>query len=160
MERQSNGVGKFLFCSVVIEEVKSFLLIFHKGRGFQGGWSILAEKIRNLGVISSDEFRGVVSPLKERSIQKERLVSGTYAEVIRKVSGVVGDAVWLQLGESEVKSREEQLRKCLVGWLGDVLDPLLEIFSLESVVTNLWSLKRGKEGGWEDLSVWGNTAFA
>lgn len=59
-----------------------------------------------------------------------------------------------------MKSREEQLRKCLVGWLGEVLDPLLDIFSLESVVTNLWSLKRGKEGGWEDLSVWGNTAFA
>ena len=158
MERQSNGVGKFLFCSVVIEEVKSFLLIFHKGRGFQGGWSILAEKIRNLGVISSDEFRGVVSPLKERSIQKERLVSGTYAEVIRKVSGVVGDAVWLQLGESEVKSREEQLRKCLVGWLGEVLDPLLDIFSLESVVTNLWSLKRGRGGeGGGKILVFGGT---
>lgn len=117
----------------------------------------MAKKLHILGVISSNEFRGVVSLSKERSFQNERLVNETYAEVVRKVPSMVGDAIWLQLGGSEVKSREEQLRKCLIGWLGKVLDPFLNIFSLKNVVTGLWSLK-GRGG--EDLSVWGNFIFA
>ena len=117
----------------------------------------MAKKLHILGVISSNEFRGVVSPSKERSFQNERLVNETYAEVVRKVPSMVGDAIWLQLGGSEVKSREEQLRKCLIGWLGKVLDPFLNIFSLKNVVTGLWSLK-GRGGGLKIL-VFGGTLF-
>ncbi|RVX04415.1 hypothetical protein CK203_018536 [Vitis vinifera] len=89
--------------------------------GLLRGWSILAKKLHILGVISSNEFRGVVSLSKERSFQNERLVNETYAEVVRKVPSMVGDAIWLQLGGSEVKSREEQLRKCLIEWLRKIL---------------------------------------
>ena len=38
------------------------------------------------------------------------LIGGTYSEVVRKDLGMVGEAFWLQLGESEVKSREKRLR--------------------------------------------------
>ena len=66
----------------------------------------MAEKLCSLGVIPSVEIRGMVTLSKARSIQKEGPVSRSFAEVVRKDLGVVGDAVCLQPGESEVKSRE------------------------------------------------------
>ena len=51
-----------------------------------------------------------------------------------------------------MKRREEQLRRHLVGWSGAVSDLLPDIFSLKSVVTDLWSLKRGVK-----ISVFGGT---
>ena len=115
LECRSNGAGRFLFCSVVTEEAKRFLLIFPKERGFQRGWSMLVKKLRVLGVLPLAEYRGVFSPAEARSILKEGTVRGSFVEVVRKEPGGVGEVVWLQLRESEVKSREEQLRRCLVG---------------------------------------------
>ena len=66
----------------------------------------MAEKLCSLGVIPSVEIRGMVTLSKARSIQKEGPVSGSFAEVVSKDLGVVGDAVCLQPGECEVKSRE------------------------------------------------------
>ena len=72
LEHRLNGAGKYLFCSVVTEEVKRFSF---EGRGFHGGWAVLAEKLRSLGVIPSVEIRGVVSPVKARRTQNEGTVN-------------------------------------------------------------------------------------
>ena len=95
LEHRLNGVGRFLFWSVVTEKVKRFSLIILEGRGFHGGWLVLVEKLRSLalGVIPLAEIRGLVSPLKLRNIQKEGPLSGSFAEVVRKDLGVGGDAV-------------------------------------------------------------------
>ena len=72
LEHRLNGAGKYLFCSVVTEEVKRFSF---EGRGFHGGWAVLAEKLRSLGVIPSVEIRGVVSPVKARRTQNKGTVN-------------------------------------------------------------------------------------
>lgn len=42
-----------------------------------------------------------------------------------------------------MKCKEDQLRRCLVGWFGKGSDLLPDFFSVKSVVTNLWSFKGG-----------------
>ena len=72
LEHWLNGAERYLFCSVVIEEVKRFLF---EEKGFHGGWVVLAEKLRSLGVILSVEIRGIVSPIKARRTQNEGTVN-------------------------------------------------------------------------------------
>ena len=55
----------------------------------------------------------------------------------------MGEAVWLWLGESEVKRKEEQLRKGLVGWFREAVDPFPNLSLVQSAVSRLWSLKEG-----------------
>ncbi|KAL6345764.1 hypothetical protein AAG906_017509 [Vitis piasezkii] len=121
LESHSNGAGEFWFCFVVAEEGNRFALIFCEGRGLHGGWVVLAEKLQSLGFIPLVETREVASLAKVRS--KPRVVKdfGSFAELVRKDLGVVGDALWLQIGEREVLHREE--------------------FLMKNCVTNLWSLK-------------------
>lgn len=89
-----NGAGRFLFCFVVAEEEKRFSLVFPKGTGFHGGWSVLVEKLRSLGVAPSSEVRRVGSPAKVRSISRETTL-GSFADVIRKAHGVASETVWV-----------------------------------------------------------------
>lgn len=89
-----NGAGRFLFCFVVAEEEKRFLLVFPKGTGFHGGWLVLVEKLRSLGVAPSSEVRRVGSPAKVRSISRETTL-GSFADVIRKAHGVASETVWV-----------------------------------------------------------------
>ena len=51
-----NRARRFLFCKVVMAKSKSFSLVFLEGKGNNGGWFILAEKLRSLGVVPF--FRG------------------------------------------------------------------------------------------------------
>ena len=63
LERRLNEAWRFLLCFVLAEEENRFSLVFPEGRGFHGGWSILAEKLRYLGVASSAEARRVSGSL-------------------------------------------------------------------------------------------------
>ena len=147
LERRLNKSGRFLFCSIVAEGAKRSSLIFLEGRGLHRGWFVLVEKLCHLGVVPSTEVRKVVSLAKVRSTPRELTEDGTFADVVRKDLGVVGESVWLQLGESEVQFREEQLSRCLVWWFGKVSVPLPKLTSVEKLVTNLWSIARGRVGG-------------
>ena len=73
LERRLNGVGRFIFCFVIMIKAKRFTLIFPKGRGFHGGWSILTEKLYLLGVVPTSEARRVVFPIEKRN--NTRMVS-------------------------------------------------------------------------------------
>ena len=55
LECQENGAGRFIFCKVVMAETKSFSLVFPEGEGIHGGWFILAENLRSLGVVPFSE---------------------------------------------------------------------------------------------------------
>lgn len=132
------GSRRFLFCSIVAKEGKRFLLIFPEGRGIQGGWSILANKLRFLGVILSSEARNGASPTKVWSGSREIPVVKTFVDAIRKDVGLVRDAIWLQLGENEVHDREELFRRCLVRWFGESPKPFLELSLLKLCLLNLW----------------------
>lgn len=65
LELCANGVGRFLFCSVVAKEAKRFSLIFPEGKGFLKGWTVLAEKLHLLGVAPKAESRKGASSAEE-----------------------------------------------------------------------------------------------
>ncbi|XP_034675236.1 uncharacterized protein LOC117906349 [Vitis riparia] len=144
LERRLNKSGRFLFCPIVAEGAKRSSLIFLEGRDLHRGWFVLAEKLCHLGVVPSTEVRKVVSLAKVRSTPRELTEDGTFADAVRKDLGVVRESVWLQLGESEVQFREEQLSQYLVWWFGKVSVPLPKLTSVEKLVTNLWSFAKGE----------------
>ena len=59
LERRVNGAGRYVLCSVVDVEAKRFCLVFPEGKGVIGGWAILAEKLRALGIVTKKEDKGV-----------------------------------------------------------------------------------------------------
>ena len=113
IERRSNEAGRFLLCSVRDLEAKRFCLIFPEGKGLSGGWNILAEKLREVGVVP---FGGLKDPLSLEVLKKENeLEPRTFADVAKSKMGRLGDKVWLEVGRRVKPSRLEQLGRCLVG---------------------------------------------
>ena len=40
----------------------------------------------------------------------------SYADAVKSSLGRVGESVWLEVRERELRGRLDQLRQCLVGW--------------------------------------------
>ena len=96
LERRSNEEGRFLLYSVRDLEAKRFCLIFLEGKGLSGGWSILADKLREVGVVL---IGGLKNPLSIEVLKKEKEPEPrTYADVAKSKTGRLGDKVWLELG--------------------------------------------------------------
>ena len=109
---------------------KSYNLMFPEGKGIVEGWRILAEKLRQLGVRSSEETQREEKSEKMQKEEKQRRSStkllprllkptlNPLAEVCKpeKISG--GKGVCVKVGEEEVQERLDQLGRCLVGWWG------------------------------------------
>ncbi|RVX16461.1 hypothetical protein CK203_005894 [Vitis vinifera] len=146
LELRSNGAGRLILCSVCSVETKRFTLSFPEGRSLPGGWSILAEKLRFLGVVSSKEMK-LPSPTASRSLEigssSVNPLKGSIVDLVKKEHGLVNEAVWIQIGEEEVQPRTEHLSSCLVGRWGDFLDPTPDLLALRSWVGHNWSLRGG-----------------
>ena len=113
LERRSNEAGRFLLCSVRDLEAKRFCLIFPEGKGLSGGWNILAEKLREVGVVP---IGGLKDPLSIELLKKEKeFEPRTYVDVAKSKTGRLGDKVWLELGRRVMLGRLEQLDRCIVG---------------------------------------------
>ena len=81
LERRSNEVGRFILCFVRDIEAKRFCLIFLEGKGLFGGWNILAEELRGVGVVPTG---GLKDPLSIEVLMKEKeLIPRTYADVAK-----------------------------------------------------------------------------
>ena len=102
--------------------------MFPEGNGIVVGWRILAEKLRQLGVRSSEEIQREEKAEKTQREEKQRtskilprllkLILNPLAEV-RKLEKILGGKVaCVKVGEEEVQERLDQLRRCLVGWWG------------------------------------------
>lgn len=76
--------------------------------------------------------------------------------MVKKDLGIGGEVVWLQLGETEMKCREDQLRRCLVGWFREGLELLLDFFLAKKCDDESVVFERRVE----DISLWGGLAFA
>ncbi|RVX05985.1 hypothetical protein CK203_018663 [Vitis vinifera] len=95
------------------------------GKGFLGGWALLAEKLRSIGILSRDETREAEIPHKTES--KDGAPKGkkekSYVEVVNTREAPrerrLGEAVWIQLGEEDVGKGREFLDRCLVGCWGE-----------------------------------------
>ena len=117
LESRANEVGRFLLCYVVDLEAKRYCLVFPEGKGILGGWVLLAEKLRSLGVLTRDEPRGVFAYYRTgcRDWAFEGRAKNSYVDAVKTREKILGEVVWLQLGEKDVLSGREFLDRCLVG---------------------------------------------
>ena len=83
----------------------------------------MAEKLRGLGVVPAGGLKETRVPkvsLREKGVPKISLretgvETRTYVDAVKSKPGRIGDSVWLELGESEMRGRLEQMKRCLVG---------------------------------------------
>ncbi|KAL6327375.1 hypothetical protein AAG906_018977 [Vitis piasezkii] len=124
LEKRLNEAGRFIFCSVRDVEAKRFCLIFPEGKGLSGGWNILAEKLREVGVVPIGSLK---IPLF-REVQKKELEleTRTYADVTKSRAGKIGDKL---------------LDRCLVGRWENGVNLSLELDFLKHWVGQAWLLK-------------------
>ncbi|RVX15173.1 putative serine/threonine protein kinase IRE4 [Vitis vinifera] len=156
LERRVNGVGRYVLCSVVDVEAKRFCLVFPEGKGVIGGWAILAEKLRALGIVTKKEDKGaeanqISSKKKDATIDdEEERCSGkkkqgekkSFLDVAKGPAGRVGEELWLQVGGRGLRRREEVLGRCLVGrWEGAVME--MELDSFKNWGKRSWNLRKG-----------------
>ena len=128
MEKGSNQSGVFIRCSVRDYGGKIYILMFPEGNGLIGGWKILAEKMRQLGVRSSDEIQREEKVKKTKREEKQRTskplprllkpILNPIAEVSKLEKTFGGKVAYVKIGDEEVQERVDQLCRCLVGRWG------------------------------------------
>ncbi|RVW82379.1 hypothetical protein CK203_045100 [Vitis vinifera] len=67
----------------------------------------------------------------------------SFVKVVKAKVGRLGDAVWLQLGGRDLRSRDEQLGRYLVGRWGGAIVPVPDMALLRRWGVRLWNLKGG-----------------
>ena len=150
MEKGSNQSGVFIRCSVRDYGGKSFNLIFPEGNGIVGGWRILAEKLRQLGVRSSEEIQMEEKVEKTQREEKQttkllprllKPIINPFAEV-HKSEKILGEKiVCVKVEEEEVQERLEQLRRCLVGWWGSGPEQIPGVEAVRSWARIQWNIR-------------------
>ncbi|RVW54310.1 hypothetical protein CK203_068498 [Vitis vinifera] len=145
LEIRANEAGRYILCSVVDSDLKRFCLVFPEGKGVLGGWVLLAEKLRFLGVASWEESKGSAAFYGKGCTDGEfvRKDKKSYVEAVNSRGKKLGEAVWLQLGEDEVSNERKFLGRCLVGRWGQssMLEPDMQAF--ESWGRSVWNTKGG-----------------
>lgn len=145
LESRANEAGRFLLCSVVDLESRRYCLVFPEGKGILGGWVLLAEKLRSLGVMSRDEPRGNAVSYGTGSTvgESKGKAQKSYVDVVKSREKKVGETLWLQLGEKDISSERKLMDRCLVGRWGHtpLLDP--DMYALESWGRTCWNIKGG-----------------
>ncbi|RVW84524.1 hypothetical protein CK203_041270 [Vitis vinifera] len=145
LESRANEAGRYLLCSVVDLESKRYCLVFPEGKGIMGGWVLLAEKLRSLGVMSRDEPKGNATYYGTGSTagESEGKAQKSYVDVVKSREKKVGETLWLQLGEKDISSERKLMDRCLVGSWGHtpLLDP--DMYALESWGRTHWNIKGG-----------------
>ncbi|RVW50374.1 hypothetical protein CK203_086394 [Vitis vinifera] len=147
LECRSNVAGRYLLCSVRDLEAKRFCLVFSEGKGLVGGWFMLAQKLRALG-ITNQAMRnvdlGTSTSVKEdyRGKGKEK-GKGVFSDAVRMETGELGEALWVHVGERDLISREEQHSRCLVGRFGDSVEAVPALSLLKEWAYERWSVKGG-----------------
>ncbi|RVX19200.1 hypothetical protein CK203_008571 [Vitis vinifera] len=145
LESRVNEAGRFLLCSVVDQESKRYCLVFPEGKGIMGGWVLLAEKLRFLGVMSRDEprgnatFYGTGSTVGESAGKAQK----SYADVVKSREKKIGETLWLQLGEKEISSERKLMDRCLVGSWGHTPLSDSDMYAFESWGRTQWNIKGG-----------------
>ena len=137
---RKNTAGRFLLCSVCSTEGRRFSLVFPEGSGMMGGWVLLANKLRSLGIVPP-----TVSPeVPEMVVSSQGLTNSTvrglsYAEAAKLGRRGTKEKVWLQIGGINFFSKLQDLRHCLVGIWGEG-EPI-SLSSLRIWAKAFWRLK-------------------
>ena len=118
-----------MFCVVRDAEDKRFSLAFLEGRGLVGGWTILASKLRSLGVfplLLESHTPAQASPSSSVNRDSSSL----------RDCPAPRDVVWIEIEKETLDRNEELLGRCLVGfWEGDS-DRLPDLASFGSWAKN------------------------
>ena len=147
LECRSNEAGRYLLCLVRDLEAKRFCLVFPEGKGLVGGWFLLAQKLRALGVSTPALSKGDLGTSNSEKdgyrVKGKEKGKGVHVEVVRMKTGELGDALWVHVGDRDLLSREEQLSRCLVGCFGDSFEAVPSLSFLKEWAYERWSLKGG-----------------
>ena len=149
LECRANEAGRFLLCLVIDSDAKRHCLVIPEGKCFLEEWTLLAEKLRSLGVSTCDELREVFASSKaeSRDGDSKGKKGKSYVDAVnaRGVSRVrrLGEVAWLQLGEEDVSRGMELLDRCLVGRWGETLVSVPHLCDLESWGKSHCKLKGG-----------------
>ena len=105
----------------------------------------MAEKLRSLGVLTRDEPRGVSAYYRTgcRDWASEGRAKNSYVDAVKTREKILGEVVWLQLGEKDVLSGREFLDRCLVGRWGKSHVSALDLSALGCWGTFHWNIKGG-----------------
>lgn len=123
--------------------------MFPEGEGIHGGWLIVAENLRALGVVPFSEKN--VEPQAEfgNSWKADSGKNGnerrSYASVVKNNECLEEETIWLQIGEGAVQGREEKLRRCLVGKMEEGPFLVSEVQVLELWARSTWQLRSGMQ---------------
>ena len=156
MECKENDARRFLLCSTTDVEGKKHRVLFLEGRGLLQRWSLLAQKIKGLGLKSSEEIKPVkrlaANTKKEEAKEKakegknlshKKVMSWGYrgAEVTEKDSSSVDDVVYVDAGDCVPREAVGILQYSLIGkWkTKPVSRPLTK--ELEAWARTTWRLK-------------------
>ena len=132
---------------------KKLQLMFPKEKGVVEGWRILAEKLRQLGVRSSEEIQREEKNEKMQREEKRRrastkllprLLKSTFNPLPeeRKLEKIAdGKGVCVKVGEEEVQERLDQLSRCLVGWWGSGPSQIPGVDSVRRWAITQWKIK-------------------
>ena len=120
---------------------KKHSIFFPEGKGFVNGWSILARKLKEVGVKMSQE--------KEEKLLSNFKRSGGCSETVHSFAKVVkyqgrGDnTIWVDTGESHLRSSLGTLKNCLVGSWKERPDALPLVKKVKSWAKAVWRMKGG-----------------
>ena len=129
LECKENDAGRFLLCSMTDVEGKKHRVVFPEGRGLLKRWSLLAKKIKGLGLKSSEEIKPVkrlatdtkkeeAKEVKEgKNLSHKKFMSWGCrgAEVAGKDCSSVDDVVWVDAGDSVPREAVGILHYSLIG---------------------------------------------
>ena len=95
LEHRANEACKFLLCSMVDSKAKKYCLVFPEGKGILGGWVLLAEKLRSIGVSTRDEPRAVFvfSRTESKVGAFEENAKNSYVDAVKSRVIRLGEAV-------------------------------------------------------------------
>ena len=150
MEKGSNQSRVFIRCSVRDYGGKNYILMFPEGNDLVGGWKILAEKMRQLGVRSSDEIQREEKVEKTKREEKQRMskplprllkpILNPITEVSKSEKTFGGKVAYVKIGNEEVQERVDQLRRCLVGWWGSGPDQIPGVEAVRRWARMQWNI--------------------
>ena len=141
LECGSNKHGRFLHYMVRDGEGKKRSIFFPVGKGLVNGWSILARKLEEVGVKMLQEKEEKLLSNFERSRGCSETVR-SFAEVV-KYQRRGDNTIWVDKGESHLRSSLGTLKNCLVGSWKERPDAFPSVKEVESWAKAVWRLKGG-----------------
>ena len=150
LESKVNNAGRFLLCSVTDGERKKHWLVFPEGRGFLNGWTMLAEKIREMGFKPRQEdipMRTVTAgPSKGGGSRSKNIVTWGGKPALKDVEegGSSGkNAVWVDVGDCGYGKEAGSLQFCMIGRWKKNPESYPTVKELEVWFREAWRLNEG-----------------